>query len=94
MAYRSREADGEHRKHIKTEEDQQFQILLPQQKDEEEFVLQDVFAICVLQKKYLYPVLNGNDGKDSEKGDESAQQAALLKNDQTAGMESRSSRVS
>ena len=36
----------------------------------------------VLQKEYLQPVLDGNDGERSQHGNDSAQKAALLKNDQ------------
>jgi hypothetical protein len=51
-------ANGENRNQIQTVESQQFQILLPQQQDEEEFVGQHVLPLCLLQKQYLHPVLH------------------------------------
>ena len=81
---RAGKANRENGKQIEREEDQQLQILLPQQQDEEQFVGQNELPFRALQKKYLHSILDGNDGQDSQNRDQSAQEAALLVNGQNS----------
>src|SRR5271155_5816003 len=51
--WRAGKAGGENCQQIETEENQQLQILLPQQQDEEQLVLQYALPSSVLLKEYL-----------------------------------------
>ena len=75
------EVNAENRNQIQAEENRQFQLLLPQKQDEEEFVLRNALQQCMMQKEKLRPGLDRNCSENGQSADKSAQEKALLKND-------------
>ena len=78
---RAGKAQGENRSQIQQEENKHEQVLLPQQQDEQKLVGEHALPLSLLEKKHLHPVLNRNRREHGEDRDNSAQHAALLKND-------------